>query len=143
MSMQSASYVGFYTRLANLWCWDAGCPSSLHEVPVAACFNADATAVLVHQGKTPWNKGLKLSLETRQKMALAKAARTLPRMMRRRMAKAHVGKKHTAVRPPHDGPSWHCHAVNGTGLCRVTLGGWMSQSSAWFLTGRLSCAACS
>lgn len=50
------------------------------------------------QGRVPWNKGKKLSLETRERMSLAKQGRVLPRTVRRRISKAHRGITHTAVR---------------------------------------------
>ena len=51
------------------------------------------------QGKVAWNKGKKMSLETREKMSLAKQGRHTPRSVRRKMSKSHQGLTHTPVRP--------------------------------------------
>ncbi len=49
------------------------------------------------QGRVAWNKGKKMSLETRQKMSLAKQGRHVPRSVRRQMSKSHQGLTHTPV----------------------------------------------
>ena len=50
------------------------------------------------QGKVPWNKGKKLSLETRVRMSLAKQGRTYSRTTRRSMSRAHLSLSHSPVR---------------------------------------------
>ncbi|BDA41451.1 hypothetical protein COCOBI_02-2310 [Coccomyxa sp. Obi] len=47
------------------------------------------------KGRVAWNKGKKLSLETRQKMSLAKQGRHIPRSVRRQISKSHQGLAHT------------------------------------------------
>ncbi|KAK9819606.1 hypothetical protein WJX72_000222 [[Myrmecia] bisecta] len=47
------------------------------------------------KGKVPWNKGRKLSEETRQKMREAKLNSTHSRRVRNKMSRAHTGKQHT------------------------------------------------
>ncbi|KAK9908909.1 hypothetical protein WJX75_004531 [Coccomyxa subellipsoidea] len=47
------------------------------------------------KGKVAWNKGKKMSLETREKMSLAKQGRHTPRSVRRKMSKSHQGLTHT------------------------------------------------
>jgi NUMOD3 motif len=47
------------------------------------------------QGKEPWNKGLKLSNETRMKMSAAKLGRRQPKATRTKMSRSHVGLGHT------------------------------------------------
>jgi hypothetical protein len=51
------------------------------------------------QGRRPWNKGAKMSEEMREKARAAKLGRPLPKMVRRRMVKAHLGKTHSEARP--------------------------------------------
>lgn len=57
------------------------------------------TNMMALQGKVAWNKGKKMSLETREKMSLAKQGRHTPRSVRRKMSKSHQGLTHTPVRP--------------------------------------------
>ena len=45
----------------------------------------------------PWNKGKKLSLETRVRMSLAKQGRTYSRTTRRSMSRAHLSLGHSPV----------------------------------------------
>ena len=45
----------------------------------------------------PWNKGKKLSLETRVRMSLAKQGRTHSRATRRSMSRAHLSLSHSPV----------------------------------------------
>ena len=56
------------------------------------------------QGKEPWNKGLLMSVETRAKMAAAKAGITLRKGVRAKMSRAHAGKTHTEVRRSYEHP---------------------------------------
>ena len=46
----------------------------------------------------PWNKGKKLSLETRVRMSLAKQGRTYSRTTRGSMSRAHLSLSHSPVR---------------------------------------------
>ena len=56
------------------------------------------------QGKTPWNKGLKMSEDTRAKMSAAHLNTTHLRSTRKKMSRSHTGKRHTPVRLA---TSWH------------------------------------
>ena len=45
----------------------------------------------------PWNKGKKMSLESRVRMSLAKQGTTLSRTTRRSMSRAHLSLSHSPV----------------------------------------------
>ncbi len=53
--------------------------------------------LFVLQGIEPWNKGRRMSEETRMKMRLAKLHRTASKATRRRMSESHRGKGHSQV----------------------------------------------
>lgn len=50
------------------------------------------------QGRTPWNKGLKLSDETRAKMSAARLNKMHLKSTRKKMSQSHLGITHTPVR---------------------------------------------
>lgn len=64
------------------------------------CLKRGLTETVRLQGRVAWNKGKKLSLETRQKMSLAKQGRHIPRSVRRQISKSHQGLTHTPVCHP-------------------------------------------
>lgn len=66
------------------------------------------------QGRVAWNKGKKMSLETRQKMSLAKQGRSIPRSVRRQMSKSHQGLTHTPVCLPR-----HLRVICAPRICAI------------------------
>ena len=58
---------------------------------------ASPASVVFLQGREPWNKGRTMSVETRAKMAAAKAGLLLRKGVRAKMSRAHMGKTHTEV----------------------------------------------
>lgn len=73
------------------------------------------------QGKTPWNKGLKMGDETRAKMSAARLNSTHLRATRKKMSQSHTGMHHSPVRSD---------AVNAH-QCSVHCSGFISCRLSW------------
>ena len=53
--------------------------------------------ILHLQGKEPWNKGKRLSQETRDNMSAAKLGHKVPRQVCAKMSLSHTGLRHSEV----------------------------------------------